>query len=109
MTFLSRIARKLPFTQQGRQTLVYLVFAGCGPALTCVVIWAMWQSLKRTALFPTFSYLALIVASALLIIVTGLAMFVSIRAVKLGRDGFEASGGNADPIESGDVVTVEKV
>jgi len=44
-------------------------------------------------LFKTFSNLAYLVGSCLLLIVTGLAMFVSIRAVKLGKDGFSAEGG----------------
>ena len=87
--------RPAPLTRDGRQTLVYLIFAGSGPALTLVVIWAMIEALKRVALYATFSHLAMIVAVSLLIIVTGLAMFVSIRAVKISKDGFEASGGNA--------------
>jgi len=82
----------MPYTHEGRQTLVYLVFAGAGPALTIVVIWAMLKALDYK-LFATFSHLSLIVAGAMLIIVTGLAMFVSIRAVKLGKDGFSAEGG----------------
>lgn len=84
-----------PFTREGRQTLVYLVFAGCGPALTVIVIWAMNKALGMR-LFDTFSRLSYVVAASLLIIVTGLAMFVSIRAVKIGKDGFEASGDNGD-------------
>ena len=30
-----------PFTRDGRQTLVYLVLAGCGPALTAGIMWAL--------------------------------------------------------------------
>jgi hypothetical protein len=80
----------------GRQALIYIFFAFAGPALTGVVIWAMRESLAREKLWSTFSRLSYIVAAALLIIVTGLAMFVSLRAVKLGKDGFEATGGNDD-------------
>lgn len=87
--------RPAPLTRDGRQTLVYLVFAGSGPALTGVVVWAMVKALERTALFDTFSKLSFVVAASLFVIVTGLAMFVSIRAVKISKDGFEASGGNA--------------
>lgn len=86
------IERVFPFTRPGRQTLVYLVFAGAGPALTAVVIWAMIEALERAALWPTFSQLALIVAAGLFVIVLGLAMFVSIRAIKIGKDGIEADG-----------------
>jgi len=81
-----------PFTHEGRQTLIYLVFAGSGPALCCIVIWGMVTALQND-LFKTFSNLALIVASCLLMVVTGLSMFVSIRAVKIGKDGFSAEGG----------------
>lgn len=77
-----------PFTREGRQTLVYLVFAGCGPALTLLVRWAMGQALDRK-LIDVFGSLANKVADALLIIVIGLACFVSIRAIKVGKDGFD--------------------
>ena len=83
-----------PLTHEGRQTLMYRIFAGAGPALTVVVIWIMVQSLAHS-LFNTFSNVAMIVAVSLLLVVTGLAMFVSIRAVKIGKGGFSAEGGNA--------------
>lgn len=86
--------RPAPLTRDGRQTLVYLIFAGAGPVLTLTVMWAMSEALQRQALFRTFGHLAMIVAVSLLIIVTGLAMFVSIRAVRISKDGFEAMGGN---------------
>lgn len=85
-----------PFTREGRQTLVYLVFAGCGPSLTLLVMWAMNQSLGQPKLWPTFTRLATIVAVALLIITIALGMFVSIRALKISRGGIEASGGPDD-------------
>jgi hypothetical protein len=88
----------LPFNHQSRQTLIYLVFAGAGPALTVTVIWAMLEALERPKLWSTFSHLSLIVASAMLVIVVGLGMFVSIRAVRIGKDGFEASGGGANAL-----------
>ena len=96
----------VPFSREGRQTLIYLVYALSGPALTGVVIWAMVEALDRVALWQTFSQLALIVAVSLLIVVTGLAMYVSIRALKISKDGFEASGG--DNIKDGDTVIVSK-
>ena len=82
-----------PFSHEGRQTLIYLIFSGAGPALCVMVIWAMLTALQN-GLLKTFSNLSLIVAGCLLIIVTGLGMFVSIRAVKLGKDGFSAEGGS---------------
>ena len=81
-----------PLTREGRQTTIYLVFAGSGPILTAIIVWAMLRALD-VHLFGTFRDLALIVAASLFVIITGLAMFVSIRAIKVGRDGFEASGG----------------
>lgn len=91
----------VPFTHDGRQTLVYLVFAGAGPALTAVVIWIM-QAARDAKQWDTFSRVALIVAAALLVITIALAMFVSIRAIKIGRDGIEASG---EPDPDGPQVT----
>jgi len=52
----------------------------------------MVEALDR-GLLKTFSNLAYLIGGCLLIIVTGLGMFVSIRAVKLGKDGFSAEGG----------------
>ena len=86
-----------PFTRDGRQTLVYLVFAGCGPALTVVVIWAMrvirdWTGASVADRLDKFASLAMVIGAALLIITIALACFVSIRAVKIGKDGIEAQG-----------------
>jgi succinate dehydrogenase hydrophobic anchor subunit len=94
-----------PFTREGRQTLVYLVMAGCGPALTAVVIWAMyvirwWPDATADARLDKFAQLALCVAAALIIIVIALSCFVSIRAIKggVGKDGinFDVNGGGGD-------------
>lgn len=72
-----------PFSHEGRQTLVYLIFAGAGPALT-VVVWLAMGALAAARQWDGYMRLATIVALALLIIVTGLGMFVSIRAIKIG-------------------------
>jgi zinc transporter ZupT len=85
-----KIKDYLPFTREARQTLIYLIFSGVGPVLTGVVIWTMLKSLEYE-LFSNFSNLSLIVAAALFIIVTSLGMFVSIRALKLSKDGIEAT------------------
>lgn len=81
----------LPFTRDGRMTLIYLALAGCGPALTLVVIWAMNLSQKANQ-WAIFADLANKVAWALLLIVLALSCFVSIRAIKVGKDGIEATG-----------------
>lgn len=80
-----------PFSRDGRQTLIYLVFAGAGPALTALVIWAMDRALLHK-MFGLFRDLSWFVATSMMIVVIGLSMFVSIRAIKVGKDGLEASG-----------------
>jgi hypothetical protein len=92
-----------PLTPEGRQTLIYLIFAGCGPALTGVVIWAMliirtWSDASAEIRLDKFAQLAMVVAAALMIIVIGLACFVSIRAIKakVGEASFEATGSGGD-------------
>jgi len=90
-----------PFTREGRQTLVYITLAGCGPALTLVLIWAMsvvrdFGGADATERLDKFATLATIIASALVIIVIALSCFVSIRAIKIGKDGIEASGGEGN-------------
>lgn len=87
-----RAVRSLfPFSHEGRQTLVYLVFAGAGPALTLLVMWAMRQALAH-GFQAAFESLADKVTWALLIIVCGLACFVSIRAIQIGKDGVNVQG-----------------
>lgn len=81
----------LPLTREGRQTLVYLNFIWAGLVLAALVWWAMEQALSRgwQALFVELSRY---VAIGLLIDILGLAMFVSLRAFKLGSDGISAFG-----------------
>lgn len=87
-----RAVRSLfPFSQDGRQTLIYLMFSLSTGVLTLIVWWAMdrlfaaqqWQAGKQ---------LADKVAWALLISVGGYACFVSVRAITLGKDGFGMQG-----------------
>ena len=94
-----------PYTREGRQTLIYLALAGCGPALTLVMIWAMqvirgWSEASADTRLDKFATLAYLIGAALLIIVTALACFVSIRAVKISKDGFEASGGEGQAAQA---------
>ena len=85
-----------PFTRAGRQTLVYVALAGCGPVLTLFVYWAMvtvrdFAGAPPAIRLARFAHLADYIAVSLLIIVVALACFVSIRAVKIGKDGLEAT------------------
>lgn len=94
-----------PFTHEGRQTLVYLIFAGAGPVLCIMTMLAMLMALDYK-LYKTFSQLSWVVAICLLITITGLSMFVAIRSLKINKDGFSAEGG--ENLKSGDTVTMEK-
>lgn len=94
-----------PYSREGRQTVIYLALAGCGPALTLVMMWAMntirfWDQADATARLDKFATLAILIGVALLIIVTALACFVSIRAVKISKDGFEATGGESQAAQA---------
>jgi hypothetical protein len=92
--------RPAPLSQAGRQTLVYLCLAGSGPVLTGIVVWALatirdWKDVDPVTKLARYAALTNYIAVALLIIVIALACFVSIRAIKVGRDGIEAqSNGN---------------
>lgn len=81
----------LPLTREGRQTLVYLTFAGAGPATSAVNLWAMLKA-AADGQWQVFYPLAMTNAVGNGIIVTALAMFVSIRAIKISKDGFQADG-----------------
>jgi hypothetical protein len=90
-----------PFTREGRHTLIYLVFAGSGIALTAFVWWFAENALHYR-LFGTFTELARVVAAALLVTDIALGMFVSIRAIKIGPGGLDATGNNNDDSDKPD-------
>lgn len=90
-----------PYGRSGRQTLLYIVLALCGPALTGCLLWI----LRVVETFPdttgeqrleAYVDLSKPLGWALLIIVVALACFVSIRAVKIGP--LEASS-REDPVD----------
>lgn len=80
-----------PFTREGRQTLIYLSFAGAGPALSGIQIWAMLQAM-RAGQWKVFSDLAMVNAAGQFLVVLALTAFVSIRAIKIGKGGLEMDG-----------------
>lgn len=87
-----------PFSFSGRQTLIYLLFGLSGPALTALTWWAM-RTAEAHGWTALFQDLADKIALCLLISTLGLAMFVSIRSFKLGKDGIEAQ---SDPNDGGE-------
>lgn len=93
--------RPAPLSHAGRQTLVYLCLAGSGPVLTGVVGWSLyvirfWNDVEPIRRLDAFARLATLIATALLIIVIALACFVSIRAIRIGKDGIEAESHDDD-------------
>lgn len=94
-----RACRSLfPFTHEGRQTLVYIVLALSGPALTAVVMWAM--AITRDAdQWQIFGSMADKVSWSLFVIVCSLACFVSIRAIRIGKDGASIEGRDIDDMK----------
>ena len=92
----------VPYTGEGRQTLLYMVLAGCAPALHGSIMWAM--NVVKT--FPgttgeqrlnAYVKLAEPISYSLLIIVIALAMFVSLRSLKFSaKDGLDVQGRDLD-------------
>lgn len=80
-----------PFSHDGRQTLIYLVFAGAGPVLAGLVWWAMGV-VAAAHQWSIFERLANTVALSLLMINLGLVVFVGVRAVRIGPEGISVDG-----------------
>lgn len=77
-----------PFTHAGRQTLVYLLYAWSVPLLT-LMVQGILQVTAAYGRWDIYADVADKVANALLIGVVGYACFVSIRAIKIGKDGVD--------------------
>jgi type VI protein secretion system component VasK len=87
-----RAARELfPFSHDGRQTLIYLMFSLSTGILTLIVWWAMDQ-LFNAHEWLLGKQLADKIAWALMISVAAYACFVSLRAISLGKDGLSVTG-----------------
>ena len=103
----------IPWLRDGRQTLIYVTLALCGPALTACIMWALnvvehFPGADGEARLAAYVDLAKPLTWALMVIVLALACFVSIRAIKVGRDGISAEGREDDVVHDGDQVTVTK-
>ena len=86
-----------PLSREGRQTLIYIMAALSGPALTlCLIaagyVIATFPGASAEQRLDKFAQIALLLAVALLIVVIRDACFVSIRAIKLeaGAGGLKA-------------------
>lgn len=94
----------VPYTGEGRQTLLYMVLAGCAPALHASIMWAMnvvktFPGATGEARLAAYVKLAEPISYSLLIIVISLAMFVSLRSLKFSKDGLDVQGRDLDKNE----------
>lgn len=93
-------------TPDGRRALTFLALRVAGFILTAYAVAALW--LVRNVAEYAFG-LGLAAMGLIAIILTGdVALFVK-RSLKLSRDGIEMNDQPDAPIQSGDIVTVEKV
>jgi hypothetical protein len=84
-----------PFSHEGRQTLVYICLAWAAPIICGMVLWAMrairdWGDAPAVDRLNRFADIADRLSWGLVLILVAYACFVSIRAVKIGKDGFSA-------------------
>lgn len=96
---------KLPLDPSWRRTVLALVFAGAGVALTGFAAWQVWEVLhgawpaslaaQRLTIVGTSLYITL---GLLGLVLTGLAMTVALRQVSAKFMGVDlsASGGGSD-------------
>lgn len=107
-----------PWSRGGRQTLLTLVFALCGPALTACLMWILdvvrtFPGASADKRLDAYAELAKPVGWSLLIITVALACYISIRSFKAGPTGIEAesndNGDDPEPLKTGDTVQLDKV
>lgn len=106
----------LPWSVNGRRTLLTIVFAACGPALTACIMWALnvvktFPGTTGEQRLAAYVKLAEPVTWSLIIIVIALASYISIRSFKAGKDGIETTSfgdDDDDVVHDGDAVVVNK-
>lgn len=110
MTRLAAFLRAVfPFTAEGRRTLINIALFFAGPVLTLAIVWAMhtirwWSGLSAELRLERFARLADVLSWGLLLVLLAFASYVSIRAIKVGRDGLEATGGSNEAIDDNSTV-----
>lgn len=105
----------IPWTRSGRQTLLCIVFALCGPALCACIMWILrvvetFPGTTGQARLDAYVKLSQPMGWSLIVIVVALAAYISIRSIKAGKDGIEATSFSEDDdiVHDGDSVTVVK-
>jgi hypothetical protein len=92
---IGNIRNLFPFSHEGRQTLIYVCIAWAAPVLCGMLVWEQ----SRIEVFPgaaaeqrlaRFADISDRVSWGLMVILVAFACFVSIRAIKIGKDGFSA-------------------
>lgn len=91
-----------PFTHEGRATLVYLMFAGAGPAVMFAIIYGLrtirdWTGAPAIQRLDRFAEIVDKLGWGMVIVLVTMACFISIRAFKLNvRTGsFDVDGNSA--------------
>lgn len=92
-----------PFTQPGRQTLVYLMFAGAGPALLGAIMWFQstirnWTDAPVAQRLDRYAEIAVIIAWSLFIVVLAYCAFAAFRSLKFNlKDGIDMNARDDGP------------
>lgn len=91
----------LPWTREGRQTLIYISIALSSPVLCGLILFALhtirnWDGPSPENRLDRFADIAMLLGWGLMIVLVSYACFISIRALKLNvKDGTaEVDGGN---------------
>ena len=104
----------LPFTKDGRATLIYVFFALSVPALCGMLVYVLytlrWFDAPALDRLERFYQIGMRITLAMLLGMLAYAAFVSFRAFKAGKDGVEMNSKDedSDVVRSGDSITVDK-
>jgi hypothetical protein len=104
----------LPFTKDGRATLIYIFFALSVPALCGMLVYVLytirWFDAPALDRLERFYQIGMRITLAMLLGMLAYAAFVSFRAFKAGKDGVEMNSKDedSDVVRSGDSVEVTK-
>lgn len=77
-----------PFSQEGRQTLVYLMFALACPVLTLVGLHVLDRT-EKSEQWSIYAEMARTFGWSLFVMTASIGLFISIRQLKIGPTGAE--------------------